>query len=96
MAHLQRFSVKSREIDKSSESLLKLCFQTLVHFYKHNLAFIFGGNCRFYPSCSTYALEALEAHPTVKALQLIFKRILSCHPFGKSGYDPVPEGKSNE
>jgi uncharacterized protein len=46
--------------------------------------------CRFYPSCSAYALEALDHHPWPRALRLIFWRILRCNPFCPGGYDPVP------
>ena len=46
--------------------------------------------CRFTPTCSNYMIEALEKYGTLKGLHLGIKRILRCHPKGKSGYDPVP------
>lgn len=46
--------------------------------------------CRFYPSCSNYALEAIKKYGCIKGWGLTFKRILKCNPLGKSGYDPVP------
>lgn len=49
-----------------------------------------GHNCRFTPTCSQYALEALETHGALKGLALSVWRILRCNPFGKFGYDPVP------
>ena len=49
--------------------------------------------CRFQPTCSQYAIEALETHGTLKGLWLTFKRILRCNPFCKGGYDPVPPPK---
>lgn len=49
------------------------------------------GNCRFYPTCSNYMIEALEVYGIFKGLYLGIKRILRCHPFGKYGYDPVPK-----
>ncbi|MBO5095591.1 MAG: membrane protein insertion efficiency factor YidD [Bacilli bacterium] len=53
--------------------------------------------CRFYPTCSNYMIEALEVHGLFKGLYLGIKRIFRCHPFGKSGYDPVPmKGKNYE
>lgn len=51
--------------------------------------------CRHVPSCSTYTMEALEAHGPIRGLWLGSKRILRCNPWGTSGYDPVPERKAN-
>ncbi len=50
----------------------------------------FPSPCRFTPSCSSYALEAVERHGAARGLWLGARRILRCHPFGGSGYDPVP------
>lgn len=51
--------------------------------------------CRFDPSCSTYALEALERHGAARGTWLTLRRIGRCHPWGGHGWDPVPEGKAN-
>ncbi len=53
----------------------------------------FHYNCRFFPTCSNYGIEALEKHGALKGSFLTIKRILKCHPFGKKGFDPVPERK---
>lgn len=47
--------------------------------------------CRFQPSCSVYAKEAILKHGVIKGIYLTIRRLLRCHPFGKSGYDPVPQ-----
>jgi putative membrane protein insertion efficiency factor len=56
-----------------------------------------GNNCRFYPSCSSYALEAFHLHGVVKGSYLTITRIFKCHPFHEGGIDPVPNkvGKKN-
>jgi uncharacterized protein len=51
--------------------------------------------CRFDPSCSTYALEALERHGAMRGCWLGLRRIGRCHPWGGHGFDPVPDGKAN-
>ncbi|MBP3406474.1 MAG: membrane protein insertion efficiency factor YidD [Kiritimatiellae bacterium] len=62
----------------------------LVRAYQVTLSPLFSGCCRFEPSCSNYMIEALQTHGVVKGLYLGIMRLLRCHPFGKSGYDPVP------
>ena len=62
-----------------------------VRVYRAALSPLFGTNCRFQPTCSAYALEALETHGALKGGWLALRRILRCHPFGGSGYDPVPK-----
>ena len=52
--------------------------------------------CRFTPSCSSYAVEALEVHGTAKGLWLTVRRLLRCRPFGPSGWDPVPLSTSDQ
>lgn len=52
-----------------------------------------GHNCRYQPTCSAYALECLEMHGALKGGWLTLRRLARCHPWGASGYDPVPEAK---
>ena len=66
-------------------------FKSLVRFYKCFLSPFLGGHCRFYPSCSSYALEAFDRLSWQKALPKVLKRVGSCHPFHSGGYDPVIE-----
>lgn len=65
----------------------------LIRFYKEAISPFTPSTCRFEPTCSSYFLEALKVHGLVKGSYLGIKRILSCHPWGKTGYDPVPEKK---
>lgn len=64
--------------------------QAPIHFYKKHISPHLPARCRFHPTCSQYALEALEVHGPVKGMILSIWRILRCNPFGKFGYDPVP------
>ncbi|WP_455107077.1 membrane protein insertion efficiency factor YidD [Porphyromonas sp.] len=61
-----------------------------IYFYKGAISPLTPPSCRFTPSCSTYAVEALRRHGPFKGLYLAIRRILRCHPWGGSGYDPVP------
>ncbi len=67
--------------------------QLPVHAYRLVLSPWVGMHCRYQPTCSAYALEALEKHGVFKGGYLSAKRILSCHPWGGHGFDPVPPGK---
>ncbi|HCU58780.1 MAG TPA: membrane protein insertion efficiency factor YidD [Alphaproteobacteria bacterium] len=62
----------------------------LVRIYQKFLSPLCGGCCRYRPTCSEYMIEALKKHGVIKGLYLGIKRILRCHPWGGSGYDPVP------
>jgi len=55
-----------------------------------------GHGCRYQPTCSAYAMEALEEHGGIKGTYLAARRIGRCHPFGSDGYDPVPKGKKSK
>ena len=71
--------------------MLSLPLRGLVWAYKLLVSPILGPRCRFLPTCSDYALEALELHGAVFGSWLALRRVCRCHPFGGSGYDPVPE-----
>lgn len=66
-------------------------FRALIKGYQWFISPILPGSCRFYPSCSSYALEALEKHGPLKGGWLGLKRILRCHPWNDGGMDPVPD-----
>ena len=62
----------------------------LIKLYQKIHLPFFSGCCRFYPTCSNYAIEAIEKHGALKGMALAAFRILRCNPFCKGGYDPVP------
>ena len=63
----------------------------IIKFYKKYISHLKGSpTCKFTPTCSTYAIEALEKHGVIKGGFLTIWRILRCNPFSKGGYDPVP------
>jgi uncharacterized protein len=62
----------------------------LVAAYRYAVSPMLGRSCRFHPSCSEYAQEAIERHGAVRGVWLAFKRIGRCHPWHRGGYDPVP------
>jgi uncharacterized protein len=65
-------------------------FLRLIDAYAVTLGPHLGGRCRFEPSCSNYAKEAIERHGPVKGLGLALRRLIKCGPWHKGGYDPVP------
>ncbi|MBQ5856320.1 MAG: membrane protein insertion efficiency factor YidD [Bacteroidales bacterium] len=62
----------------------------LIRIYQVTLSPFIGRNCRYTPTCSHYGIEAIKKYGAIKGGWLTFKRILSCNPWGGSGYDPVP------
>ena len=66
----------------------------LIRLYAYLLSPWLGNRCRFHPSCSIYAQEALKTHGPLKGLFLGFYRLLRCGPWNKGGYDPVPKKKT--
>lgn len=64
--------------------------QALIRAYQLTLSPFLGSHCRFTPSCSRYASEAIEKHGAARGSWLALRRILRCHPFCQGGFDPVP------
>lgn len=78
--------IVAKWLSKSAVLILTL----LILFYKRVISPHFRPVCRFYPSCSTYALESIRKYGAVKGTRMTVKRLLKCQPFHKGGYDPVP------
>lgn len=76
---------------KNVTKILAIPFIWLVRFYQAAISPYTPSSCRYSPTCSSYALEALKKHGVFYGGKLAIKRIFSCHPWGGSGYDPVPE-----
>lgn len=75
---------------KKIKHLLSLPFILLIKGYQWVISPLLGPKCRFTPTCSHYGIEALKKHGPLKGLWLTLKRLSKCHPWGSSGFDPVP------
>jgi uncharacterized protein len=69
---------------------MKPALLLLIRFYQLTLSVVMGRRCRFLPTCSDYARQAIEMHGAWDGSKLAAKRICRCHPWGGEGYDPVP------
>lgn len=70
--------------------LMRWLLRGLIRGYQLFISPLLGPRCRFYPTCSNYALEAIETHGALKGSWLALRRLLRCHPWGDGGVDPVP------
>lgn len=70
--------------------MIRALISAPIHAYRLLLSPLLGPACRFAPSCSTYALEAIALHGPWRGSVLAARRLLRCHPWGSDGYDPVP------
>ena len=70
---------------------MKSLLLALIRFYQSAISPYFPARCRFRPTCSAYAYEAIQKYGARKGGYLALRRLLRCHPFAKGGYDPVPE-----
>ncbi len=70
---------------------MRIILIALLRFYKYFISPLLGSHCRFYPSCSSYAIEAIQLHGAWKGSWLTLIRLLKCHPHHEGGVDPVPE-----
>jgi hypothetical protein len=73
-----------------------LFFVTLIKGYQTVLSPLLGSNCRYEPTCSQYAIDVIKEWGSLKGSVLALKRILRCHPWSESGYDPIPRKKGKK
>ncbi len=69
---------------------MRFLIHALIRTYQLAVSPLLGPHCRYYPSCSHYALEAVDRHGAARGSALALRRLLRCHPWGEGGYDPVP------
>ena len=69
---------------------MKTLLTIVIKFYQYFISPLTGQNCRYYPTCSAYAIEAVKKYGSLKGTALAAKRVLRCHPFHAGGSDPVP------
>ena len=75
---------------------MKRVFIGMIRWYQRYISPLSGAKCRYLPTCSQYAIEAIERFGAIKGGWLAIKRILRCNPWGGHGYDPVPEKKEKK
>jgi uncharacterized protein len=76
--------------------MMKKVLLGVLGVYRYGISPMLGRNCRFHPSCSEYAAEAVSEHGALKGSWLALKRVSCCHPFHPGGYDPVPKHSHHE
>ncbi|XID94107.1 membrane protein insertion efficiency factor YidD [Paenibacillaceae bacterium WGS1546] len=76
--------------------IARLTLQAPIRFYRKFISPLKPPTCRFLPTCSAYALEAIEVHGAAKGAYLAARRICKCHPFHPGGFDPVPPKKAGD
>jgi len=74
--------------------VLRLLLIGLLKAYRFAISPLYGQVCRYHPTCSAYALEAVETHGALRGMWLALRRLLRCHPWNPGGYDPVPPATS--
>ncbi len=73
--------------------MIKELLKVILKGYKLFISPLLPPSCRFYPSCSDYAMMSIERYGAARGIVLAIKRVLRCHPFNQGGYDPIPERK---
>jgi putative membrane protein insertion efficiency factor len=78
---------------RRSNTSMKRILLVLIRLYQLCVSPFSGGQCRFYPSCSAYAAEAIDTHGALRGSWLALRRLLRCHPWHEGGVDPVPPAR---
>lgn len=73
---------------------MKMMCKSAIRAYQWGVSPLLGSHCRFFPTCSHYAIEAIDTHGVIGGLSLTGRRLLRCHPWHPGGYDPVPDPKN--
>jgi uncharacterized protein len=81
---------------QSGRNAMQTVLIALLRFYKLAVSPFLGSRCRFYPSCSDYAREAIQYHGAARGTYLAARRLCRCHPFCAGGFDPVPPANPNK
>ncbi|MCG8609103.1 MAG: membrane protein insertion efficiency factor YidD [Pseudomonadales bacterium] len=69
---------------------MRSLFLAIIKFYQYCISPLMGSHCRYYPTCSAYAFQAIQQHGAIRGSFLAIKRLSRCHPFSDGGLDPVP------
>ncbi|WP_188152072.1 membrane protein insertion efficiency factor YidD [Teredinibacter waterburyi] len=86
---------KTQPLSKAKLSPLARLVLLPIYFYRYCISPMLGPRCRFQPSCSEYAVEAIATHGVARGFLLATKRLSHCHPWHEGGYDPVPKRHSH-
>lgn len=87
---MKKYFLSYKKFYEMEREILKQSFLLLIRFYQVGISPFMGAHCRFRPTCSQYAIIAINRYGLVKGTYLAVRRLLKCHPFHKGGYDPVP------
>ncbi len=82
-----------KSLTRPASILFTVLSIALIRVYQYLISPLLGPNCRYQPTCSSYAVEAISRHGPLKGVWLALRRIGRCHPWGGAGYDPVPPTK---
>jgi putative membrane protein insertion efficiency factor/ribonuclease P protein component len=88
--HARRNQPRPARLAAKAAPAMKTVLIALLRFYRYAISPMLGRNCRFHPTCSEYAIEAVERHGALRGGWMAAKRVGRCHPFNPGGYDPVP------